>query len=287
MPPNLTSAFPACGFCHDPSPNANGRMNLAIQPAAFSVARGAMISVNVTVSGGPNRGQGGFCIESSGGVFQPGVTTRGTPAGDAITHNSNSNTQWAFQWQAPNATGLVRWTAAGQSVSGDFTPTGDSFGFWGPDSAVPGVPLRIFVNSTNVTSFGSGCAGTGNPAPLLGAAADATLGQNFNVELHSAPVNALSFCVLGDSNTQMGAIPLPLDLGIIGAPGCFLRASMVFTFTQTTAGTGSGGGAATFPWPIPNDPSLRGASLYFQGLVVDPVNQLGLTTSNALRAVLQ
>jgi hypothetical protein len=243
--------------------------------------------VNTSVTGGPNLGFGGFCLESSGGAFLPGATTRVTPTGDAITHTSQAANQWSFQWQAPATPGLVRWTAAGQSANVDLAPTGDSYGFWGPDSAVPGVPMRLFANSANVTAYGAGCTGSGGHVPLIGSVADATVGQTYGIELHAAPPGTLAICALGDSNTQLGAIPLPFDLAAIGAPGCSLLANLVFTTSLSTAGTGSGGGTATFRFPIPNDPTLRALVLYFQVFVGDPVNQLGLTTTNGLRATLQ
>jgi hypothetical protein len=55
-----------------------------------------------------------------------------------------------------------------------------------------------------------------------------------------------------------------------------------------TQGQGSGGGSARGQWAFPNDPLLRGLSVYFQALVVDTAaNPLQITTSAGLKAVLQ
>src|SRR5262245_12462581 len=51
VPANLTSAFPACGACHDPFPNTNGRVKMVIQPQALALAPGAPITVKVQVVG--------------------------------------------------------------------------------------------------------------------------------------------------------------------------------------------------------------------------------------------
>jgi hypothetical protein len=287
-PPNLTSALPACGNCHDPLPNANGRVTLGLEPAALSLEGGRTIAVRALVTGGPNLGLAGFCIETDRGGFLASATTRTTATGSAITHIDRFNSQWDFQYTAPGAPGLVRWTMAGQSVNADLTPAGDSFGFYGPDSSVPGVPLRLFVNAPQIVSFGGGCPGTDRHVPVLGASTTAAIGQNLDLAVVSVPPGAQVFVALGESDQVFGGLPLPFDLAILGAPGCLVRCNHRFLLASAAAGSGSGGGTVGVSLPLPNDPALRGLVLFAQALVRDAAaNSAGLTASNALKATIQ
>jgi hypothetical protein len=288
VPVPLTSAFPACGQCHDQFPNANGRVKMTIKPSALSLAANASINVDVKVTGGPATTSGGFAMESDRGAFVAGLNSRTTPAGDAITHTDKFGDSWTFGFKAPATPGPVQWTGATQKANLDLTPAGDSFGFWGPNSDNPGVPLRLYVNASGVVPYGRGCAGTDEHEPVLGAATSPILGQPFQVDLAAVPGGASSFCALGDSSASFFGLPLPLDLASIGAPGCSLLASHALTAPAAATGQGSGGGAASFVWPLPQNPALRGVHVYLQAIVLDAgANLFGLTTSNALDAILQ
>jgi hypothetical protein len=75
----------------------------------------------------------------------------------------------------------------------------------------------------------------------------------------------------------------PIDLAIVGAPGCWQHA----TLDVTTVVLGSSTGVAAWAVALPNAPSLAGVDVFMQGVVVDPgVNASGLTTSNGLRLTL-
>jgi hypothetical protein len=85
---------------------------------------------------------------------------------------------------------------------------------------------------------------------------------------------------LGLSNTSWNAIPLPLDLGPFGAPGCFLRVSGNLVGVIATSSTGTG----SLAFAIPSDGSLLGGTFWNQFLVNDgPANPLHFTTSNSGR----
>jgi hypothetical protein len=77
----------------------------------------------------------------------------------------------------------------------------------------------------------------------------------------------------GEGGTWNG-VPLPIDLGPMGAPGCRWSVSMEIVIGLSTGTTTSA------RWPnmtLPNDPALRGASFYDHTLWIDPpANQLGL-----------
>ena len=130
--------------------------------------------------------------------------------------------------------------------------------------------------------FAPGCTGTagipGNAATSL-----PKLGQSLTVALTNlAGTTNVAFFVLGASRTTSSAGPLPLDLGVIGAPGCLLRTSLDVTLTAT--GTA---GSALLTIPIPNAPSLLCGRLYTQALGLDAgANGLGATTSDAAAVIL-
>ena len=68
---------------------------------------------------------------------------------------------------------------------------------------------------------------------------------------------------------------LPLDLGIIGAPGCAILVDIVLAIPLAPMA-----GAVSFAVSLPA--SAIGLSFYEQGYVVDPAaNALGLTVTNA------
>lgn len=122
-----------------------------------------------------------------------------------------------------------------------------------------------------VISFGPGCGGID-----IGHSGLPHLGSNLTLRLSGARPGLPAFLMLGDSNTQWNGLPLPLDLGLIGAPGCsVLISGQVFVPTVTDAN-----GGAAMPLAIPNDGNLVGASVYFQWTVIDSeANALGLLTS--------
>ncbi|MDP6929442.1 MAG: hypothetical protein QF412_07050 [Planctomycetota bacterium] len=284
IPPNVTSAFPSCGQCHNSRPNANGRVTVALTPFARVLDAGAKVPVNVRVLGGPTGGLAGFSMATDRGSFQAGSNTRTTSNGDAITHADKFGNNWNFSYKAPTSPGLVQWTAVGQSVNANNNPAGDSWGFHGPDSSKPGVPLQMYVNAPSVTALRGGCAGSDGHVPLLGARVSATIASRFVTECYAAPVGVSVFCALGDSSRSFGNLPLPFDLAAIGAKGCFVQANHLVVQRATTSGSGSGGGSAQFAWPVPNKPKLRGLDIYFQGFVFDPkANRLGVTVTNGLR----
>jgi hypothetical protein len=130
------------------------------------------------------------------------------------------------------------------------------------------------------TLYGAGCAGTaGVPSNTI--SAPPQIGTSPLISFGNLPAPQIAIAVLGLSNTVYGAIPLPVDLGILGAPGCPARASLDVTLALVGAG-----GVASFAMPIPNDPLLIGFTFYTQALVLDPpLNALGLSTSDAAVAI--
>jgi len=78
--------------------------------------------------------------------------------------------------------------------------------------------------------------------------------------------------------TLLIVLPLPLELSLIGMPGCWLRVSPDIGLRATAQGTAKGWFAQ--PVSIPNLPALRGQRLFAQWLVLDPTH--GASTTRAL-----
>lgn len=69
----------------------------------------------------------------------------------------------------------------------------------------------------------------------------------------------------------------PIDLGIIGMPGCRLHHNAIVQ--QTIVGSGT---SATVNFPIPNNPVFIGQQFYTQAATLDiGLNALGLGLSDA------
>ena len=75
---------------------------------------------------------------------------------------------------------------------------------------------------------------------------------------------------------------MPTPLAAVGMPGCAAYVGLDVLQSGPAAG-----GTATAQVPLPANVALIGASLYAQGLSLDPgVNAAWLTASNGLRGVL-
>jgi hypothetical protein len=301
VPANLTRGFPGCGAfgCHPTFPNSFGVATMKLTPTTTSMAAGSTIDVQIEAAGGPNTTMGGFCTETTGGVWiAQGNTDVGRdlnfgPLPQFLTHTNTLTRVWNVKFTAPNTPGALDWWAACNTVNGDNQPTGDSWNWWQPNPALgqPGTPFRLFVNATGVRAFGNGCPGKDGLAPVTGAAVSPAVGAgNFAIDVTNVPFLSAILSILGTSNTSFNGIPLPFDLAPIGAPGCLLYTNIsVMQVAVATGGSQTpGGGVASTPWPIPNDPSLRGGRLFFTNLVLDAVaNPAGITTSAGLEINIQ
>jgi hypothetical protein len=118
-----------------------------------------------------------------------------------------------------------------------------------------------------ITSFGEGCAGRGGVLQLDDETEqNPIIGGPLSVEISNLPPNqfAAAFLLFGVSNTEWGGIPLPVDLGIIGMPGCGLQVSIDFVVPVAITGN-------VAPWTvqIPANEDLVNGTFYLQGLVFD------------------
>ncbi|MCC6672637.1 MAG: hypothetical protein IT458_16350 [Planctomycetes bacterium] len=84
--------------------------------------------------------------------------------------------------------------------------------------------------------------------------------------------------LIGDNAGSWGGIPLPFDMGAIGAPTCQLVNNIVFTIGGTSGANATG--FLGIKMPTPQDNNLIGAVIYTQFVFLDPnANALGAFTS--------
>jgi hypothetical protein len=291
--PNLVRQMNSCGFCHYPTPGAPAPLQpirVSLQPSARVLAGGQSVQIALSATGGQSAStNGGFSMDATAGTFSAGPNTQVMPPGDAITHASSASRSWNFGYTAPNAPGLVEMHAVVNTVDNDLNNDDDDrWAFHGfDDTATQVTPVRLYVNARNVAALGRACAGSFGNVPVLGAPTSPAIGNAaFSLALHGAAPASVT-------GLMLGVVPFPtgLDLSLIGVTGCSLFVDPVLTFFGTT-GAGDaqrGEGAASFSLPIPNDPGLVAAVLYFQAFVFDVANgrPLPLTLTNALAATIQ
>jgi hypothetical protein len=94
------------------------------------------------------------------------------------------------------------------------------------------------------------------------------------VDLTQARANTSAFLFLGASDQSWLGLPLPMNLGPAGAPGCSLWCSGDVIHSVAT----NASGAASFSYSVPNDRGLIGGVFFNDYLVYDP-------TANALKFV--
>lgn len=135
------------------------------------------------------------------------------------------------------------------------------------------------LSSATFDTFGIGCAGGGGVPTLDAAGTLPIVGETLDVRVSGLPQGPF-FAVIGlagISKTMWGATPLPLDLVILGMPGCLLRITPDFVSPMPVSA-----GAAHWMLPIPADQKFVGVQFHVQALILDPpANPFGATVTNA------
>jgi hypothetical protein len=134
----------------------------------------------------------------------------------------------------------------------------------------------IAIREPAITALGGGCAGT-NGVPALFATSP-TLGATVNLTCTSLRPNHAALFLIGFSNTNWLGVPLPVDLGLLGMPGCtgYTSADLVNAVVQTT-------GVAQSTVALPTVQTALGVNLHVQVLAQDPgANAFGAVVSSAL-----
>ncbi|MGE0144266.1 MAG: PKD domain-containing protein [Planctomycetota bacterium] len=130
--------------------------------------------------------------------------------------------------------------------------------------------------------YGAGCQGAlGVPGLNAGANERLLVGTTANLTLDRMPVNTGAL-LFGFSSTSSVFGPLPFDMSVLAAPGCFLRTDLVASLTIIGANN-----AGTASISVPNVPGFAGIPLFLQGLALDPsANLFGIVMSDSLAGVI-
>ena len=138
----------------------------------------------------------------------------------------------------------------------------------------------LYYTTHNITGeagygfFAPGCAGSLGASHFT--ANRPQLGTTLTVNVSNMPTS-VGIMMTGFSNTNSVFGPLPFDVTIYGAPGCFGRVS-----TDATTLLLGAGNTASWSFSIPNNPALSGVKMFNQALVLDPgFNALGAVLSDA------
>lgn len=154
-------------------------------------------------------------------------------------------------------------------------PTHDLFSSYGLPAFEPLV-------AGSAVAYGAGCAGS---AGIVAHTSSGTpeIGSEQTLSVTTAKPLALASFMLGLSRTTLQGLPLPLELGLVGASGCWLHMAPAVTVPLQVGTLGTTGIELAYPLL----PSLVGAKLFSQFLVVDAgANLLGMVFSNGIETTI-
>jgi hypothetical protein len=175
----------------------------------------------------------------------------------------------AIGHSAPSVTITLQITGPG------IQPLGDES--WAIDNLV----VDVFSSAAqgSAIAYGASCG------PSLSVLGTPRVGQPIPLLVQNLSAGTvLPALAIGLSDVALGAVPLPLPLDFLGAPGCWLHHDAivnvgVLLLLQANAATGA--------VAIPNDPAYVGFRFFLQAWGFAPgVNALGITTSNGIRVQL-
>lgn len=209
-----------------------------------------------------------------------GGTTSGS-GGSSDTWEWDGNT-WTLRATQPAPAALAGAQTAFDTISNRTLLFGGRFAGGTGNSYSADTWEYFHFTPASYQNYGQGCPGTNLQIPRLDTVDELLpwVGEAWSLEVTGIPVAAynIPFGLIGKSRTSANGIPLPLDLGVIGMPGCFLLMSGDESTTVLPNQTGRA------PWDItfPLDLRMVGQDFFLQAAVLDPgVNALGLTVSNA------
>lgn len=128
-------------------------------------------------------------------------------------------------------------------------------------------PTLGSLNLEGSFSFGSGCAGAGGLPTIDAAGAIPSIDSSFAVSMSNLPpigIMDIPVGIIGFTDKMSGALPLPLDLGLIGLTGCTLYTSLNKTQTLT-----NNNGSGSWDVVVPNNPDIFGFHFFLQVVVFD------------------
>lgn len=182
------------------------------------------------------------------------------------------------------ATGAQAGDEFGHAVSAGYDVDGDGFEdliVGAPQSNLGGAGYAQVVSGIDTQSlsgYGAGLAGSGGAVPSLVGIGCAQIGATPSLYVSNALGGAVAFHVLG---IAMASIPALGGTLLVGSPW------MLLPVVLGGASGASQVGSHSLPLGIPNNPTLSGASVFVQTLVVDPGAPAGVSMTNGLQVTIQ
>jgi len=136
----------------------------------------------------------------------------------------------------------------------------------------------------SISSNGTGCKDSGGTPNSLTFKGCPDRGTTLTLQMNvSATATHPLYLLAGTSDKNWGGLPLPISLGVVGAPSCFNYISHTIVFGAFPPTNG----LATFPLAIPQGSHLIGAQLHFQFFNFEyGLNPPQISTSNYLTMVI-
>ncbi len=305
---NGTVGTPSVGTYFNVTVGAEGVNITDLNTGVYGFAGGMDVSVFVTAGGhaGKEGNINAWTLATSGSGIATGTGTVAVPEMVPVTLNNpfylpaNSTYGVAVMHtdQAGGSMQVSYTTGPGNAPYGnaDLTihpldpttgaPTGCSATtFMGPCVFQPRLwNGRLIYSTCSVSqaaaggSYAAGCVNSAGVVPSLTVTGPPQIGANLSLEVDSglaAPAAVL--IAFGTSKDVYNGLPLPLDLGALGAPGCELATSIIVTDLLI-----ANPGANPYSLALPNNPAYMCQVFYQQAAVLDVgVNALGFVLSNA------
>ncbi len=150
----------------------------------------------------------------------------------------------------------------------------------GPTTDCGAVDIWWYPLPGSYEPFGAGCAGSNGIPTIEGAPGAPQLGGTLQLRARLLPSRAPALAILGVSNTQLGGLPLPIELTSLGLPGCSLYVSTEVVLPTATNSVGTAFGSAL---SVPTATALVGVRLYGQFAAFEASGALRFTPGIAAR----
>jgi len=227
-------------------------------------------------------------LDISAGIARPHAMSCNT-AGRVVGIDVNNQSIMIGGWTWTAATGMVnlidlvpnpaQWSSFGYAYEADgINEVGQILAI---GRKTTGSRHAILMSPPGWTApLGAGCAGTLGTASIAAVTAP-RIGATLHLRVDRVP-SPLGVMFAGLSSTAWGAIPLPADLGVLGAPACSLRVS-----ADVLDSLAASDGVGTWNLGFPDDPSQVGLVFHCQALLFDAAaNPLGAVLSDAVTITL-
>ncbi|MCA8957840.1 MAG: hypothetical protein KDC87_17320, partial [Planctomycetes bacterium] len=144
-----------------------------------------------------------------------------------------------------------------------------------PNTGTSGCKMGLVVDSGSVAFAGVGCNSSSNTPLVISTDTYPSAGNPITIKLAGARSTTPALLVVGLSSTKWLGLPLPLDMGIFGAPGCMIWNDPILQVGAVTNTTG----AIDFKVTIPS--AFGSGTVYAHWWVRDVgANSFGVTTSD-------